>query len=87
MNILPTPGARDTGYFEDFFKTVLNFVKRGGYTVRSPAAYPLRVMSEATHDLLHAEEDEEQHRDDEDDVRDHPVAVLGSHAAGVQEPE
>ena len=29
--------------------------------------------------------DKEQHRDDEDDVRDYPVAILGGHAAGVQE--
>ena len=56
-------------------------------TVRSPAAYPLRVMSEATQDLLHADDDEGNHRDGEDHVGDDPVAVLGGHAAGVQEPE
>ena len=63
-NILPVPDARATYYFEDLIKTALNFVKAPGswwdgeHAVRE---LPLRNISEATHDLLHSQEGEEQH--------------------------
>src|SRR5918992_3632049 len=48
---------------------------------------PRRYDLSGAHDLLYPEEYEEQHRGHQDDVRDDAVAVLRSHAPGVQEPE
>src|SRR5918997_7082030 len=48
---------------------------------------PRRYDLSGAHDLLYPEEYEEQHRGYQDDVRDDAVAVLRSHAPGVQEPE
>src|SRR5215207_1441151 len=56
-----------------------------GFFLRDRGLWP--GPSEAAHDLLYPEKDEEQHRDYEDHVRNDPVAVFWGDAAGVQEPE